>query len=85
MVLFPALGIAFGASCCLSVPILFTVVVPSAAALASLLWVYDLTYFLFPPFAVVLLYLNLYSVAKITANVRLATDGRAPVIPSATG
>ena len=82
MVLFPALGIAFGASCCLSVPILFTVVVPSAAALASLLWVYDLTYFLFPPFAVVLLYLNLYSVAKITANVKLATDGRSPAIPS---
>jgi hypothetical protein len=74
MVIFPALGIAFGASCCLSVPLLFTVAVPSAAALVSLLWVYDVTYFLFPPFAVVLLYLNLSSVRKITANVRLSGD-----------
>lgn len=82
MVLFPALGIAFGASCCLSVPLLFTVVVPSAAALASLLWVYDLTYFLFPPFAVVLLYLNLYSVGKMTMNMKLASEATGPVIPT---
>ena len=82
MVLFPALGIAFGASCCLSVPLLFTVVVPSAAALASLLWVYDVTYFLFPPFAVALLYLNLYSVGKITANMEMSSQGKVPAIPS---
>jgi hypothetical protein len=82
MVLFPALGIAFGASCCLSVPLLFTVVVPSAAALASLLWVYDVTYFLFPPFAVALLYLNLYSVGKITANMEMSNEGKGPAIPS---
>jgi len=37
MVLFPALGIALGASCCLSVPLLVTVAVPTAAALSSLL------------------------------------------------
>ncbi|MGA2198832.1 MAG: hypothetical protein ABSG45_02730 [Nitrososphaerales archaeon] len=85
MVLFPALGIAFGASCCLSVPLLFTVVVPSAAALASLLWVYDVTYFLFPPFALVLLYLNLYSVGRITANVKLSSEAKEPVIPGAMG
>ncbi len=81
MVVFPALGIAFGASCCLSVPLLFTVVVPSAAALASLLWVYDLTYFLFPPFAVVLLYLNLYSVGKMTANMTAASEPTVPGPP----
>jgi hypothetical protein len=81
IVLFPALGIAFGASCCLSVPLLFTLAVPSAAALASLLWVYDVTYFLFPPFAVVLLYLNLNSVRKITANVELGASG----VPEPTG
>ncbi|MDA4136007.1 MAG: hypothetical protein OK449_03255 [Thaumarchaeota archaeon] len=78
MVLFPALGIALGASCCLSVPLLVTVAVPTAAALSSLLWVYDATYFLFPPFAVVLLYLNLYSVNRITANLKIgAGDGDA--------
>jgi hypothetical protein len=69
MVLFPALGIALGASCCLSVPILFSVVVPSAVVLSSSLWVYDATYFLFPPFAVILLYLNLYSVNRIATRV----------------
>lgn len=69
MVVFPALGIALGASCCLSVPILFTIAAPSALALSSSLWLYDATYFLFPPFALVLLYLNLYSVEKIAARV----------------
>lgn len=68
MVLFPALGIALGASCCLSVPILFTIAAPSALALSSSLWLYDATYFFFPPFAVILLYLNLYSVDKIAAR-----------------
>jgi hypothetical protein len=70
MVLFPALGIALGASCCLSVPILVTVVAPAAVALSSSLWVYDATYFFFPPLAIILLYLNLYSVDKIAANLR---------------
>jgi hypothetical protein len=70
MVLFPALGIALGASCCLSVPLLITVVAPSAVALSSSLWLYDATYFLFPPVAIVLLYLNLYSVGKLAAKVR---------------
>lgn len=69
MVIFPALGIALGASCCLSVPLLLTVVAPSAVVLSSSLWLYDATYFFFPPFAVILLYLNLVSVEKIAANV----------------
>jgi len=81
IVVFPALGIVFGASCCLSVPLLFTVAVPSAAALSSLLWVYDATYFLFPPFAVALLYLNFGSVRKITARVQKST-GRPSSIPT---
>jgi hypothetical protein len=74
MAFFPALGIALGASCCLSVPILITVAAPSAVALSSTLWAYDLTYFFFPPFAVVLLYLNLRSVEKIAAGVRLSAE-----------
>ncbi len=64
LLLFPALGIVLGASCCLSVPVLVTVAAPSALAVTSLVWVYDATYFLFPPFAVALLCLNLYSVSK---------------------
>jgi len=69
MVIFPALGIALGASCCLSVPLLVTVVAPSAVALSSSLWLYNATYFFFPPLAIVLLYLNLYSVDRIAAKV----------------
>jgi len=82
MVLFPALGIGLGASCCLTVPALFTVVAPGAVALSSSLWVYDATYFLFPPLAVVLLYLNLYSVDKIAANV-VQSAGKEPPPPMA--
>ncbi len=85
MVVFPALGIALGASCCLSVPILIAVAAPSAAALSSSIWLYDATYFLFPPFAVILLYLNLYSVDRIAANVRLSAekDGLTPSVVGA--
>lgn len=74
VLLFPALGIALGASCCLSVPLLFAVASPSAAVLTSSLWIYDATYFLFPPFAIVLLYLNLRSVNRITAKIRQSSE-----------
>lgn len=72
MVILPALGIILGASCCLSVPVLVTVAAPSAAVLSSSLWVYDATYFFFPLFAIVILYLNLRSVDKITASAVLS-------------
>jgi hypothetical protein len=73
MLVFPALGIVFGASCCLSVPVLVTLAVPTAAALSATLWLYDVTYFFFPLVAVVLLYLNLRSVNKIASNVVQST------------
>jgi hypothetical protein len=69
MLIFPAMGIVLGASCCLSVPVLITLAAPTAAALSASLWLYDVTYFFFPPFAVVLLYLNLRSVDKLASNV----------------
>jgi len=69
MLVFPALGIVLGASCCLSVPVLITLAAPTAAALSSTLWIYDVTYFFFPLIAVALLYLNLRSVNKIASNV----------------
>lgn len=74
MLIFPALGIVLGASCCLSVPVLIVLAAPSAAALSSSLWIYDATYFFFPPFAVVLLYLNLRSIGKITQKVSVTAD-----------
>lgn len=69
LLVFPALGIVLGASCCLSVPVLITLAAPTAAALSASLWLYDVTYFFFPLFAVVLLYLNLRSVDRIASNV----------------
>jgi hypothetical protein len=69
-VVLPALGIVFGASCCLSVAGLVSLVVPSASLLTSVVWIYYVTYFIFPAIAVVLLYLNLQSIQKISAGLR---------------
>ena len=66
-VVLPALGIVFGASCCLSVAGLVSIAAPSASLLTSVLWIYYVTFFLFPLIAVVLLYLNLRSVESISA------------------
>lgn len=71
-VLLPAIGIVFGASCCLSVAGLVSLVVPSAAELTSVLWVYFAIYFLLPSIAAVLLYLNLRSIDGIFAGLRSA-------------
>lgn len=69
-VLLPAVGIVFGASCCLSVAGLAGLVVPSVAELTSVLWVYFAIYFLLPSIAVVLLYLNLRSIEGISSGLR---------------
>ena len=63
---FPALGIVFGASCCLSVAGLVSLAIPSATLLTSVLWIYYATFFLFPVVAMVLLYLNLRSIGKLS-------------------
>ncbi|MGA1974019.1 MAG: hypothetical protein ABSG92_00055 [Conexivisphaerales archaeon] len=69
-VVLPALGIVFGASCCLSVAGLMSLTPPAAAVLASAAWIYYGTYFFFPSVAAVLLYLNLRSVERISAGLR---------------
>jgi hypothetical protein len=63
-VLLPAVGIVFGASCCLSVAGLISLAAPATALLTSSPWVYYATYFLFPCIAVGVLYLNLRSMAR---------------------
>lgn len=75
-VVFPALGIVFGASCCLSVAGIVSLVVPSAA-LTSIEWVYYATYFLLPLVAMVLLYLNLLSIRRISES--LLKGGGQPI------
>ena len=69
-VVLPALGVVFGASCCLSVAGLISLAVPAASLLTSVIWIYYVTYFIFPFVAVVLLYLNLLSIEKISAGLR---------------
>lgn len=63
-VVLPAIGIVFGASCCLSVAGLVTLAAPAASLLASDPWIYYSTYFLFPCVAVAVLYLNLRSMSS---------------------
>jgi hypothetical protein len=67
-VLLPALGIVLGASCCLSVAGLISLASPAAAVLTSSPWVYYVTYFLFPCIAIGVLYLNLRSMGRISAD-----------------
>ena len=72
----PALGIVFGASCCLSVAGLVSLAVPSASLLTSVIWIYYVTYFLFPCVAVVLLYLNFRSIERISTRLRSSLSQR---------
>lgn len=67
-VLLPAVGIVFGASCCLSVAGLISLAAPAAAVLTSSPWIYYVTYFLFPCIAVAVLYLNLRSMGRASAS-----------------
>ncbi|HML02833.1 MAG TPA: hypothetical protein VK487_05600 [Candidatus Bathyarchaeia archaeon] len=76
LVVLPALGIVLGASCCLSVPFLIAFAVPSIAVLTSIVWLFYLTYFIFPPFAIAVLCLNLYSIEKISAKAAPMATGR---------
>ena len=62
----PALGIVFGASCCLSVAGLISLASPAAAILTSSPWIYYVTYFLFPCIAVLVLYLNLRAMGRVS-------------------
>lgn len=71
-VVLPALGIVLGASCCLSVAGILSLISPAASATLLEPWVYYSTYFLLPAFAMILLYLNLLSVNKISASLELS-------------
>ena len=57
-IVMPATGIVLGASCCMSVPALLSIVSPALAFINNLLWVFYLTYFVFPVLGAVVLKLN---------------------------
>lgn len=63
--LLPAVGVVLGASCCLSVPALVALIAPSVARSSLFDWVYSITYFFFPAFAIVVLYANARAADRI--------------------
>jgi len=65
-VILPALGIVLGATCCLSVAGLVSLASPTASLLNSTPSIYYTTYFLFPCLAMVILYLNLRSIERVS-------------------
>jgi hypothetical protein len=67
--LMPFTGIILGASCCMSLPLLLSIVAPSLQGAANLIWAFYLTYFLLPPLAVIVLKLNLDLASSIAAKV----------------
>jgi len=73
----PAVGVVLGASCCLSVPALISLASPSVVSNSQFLWVYSASYYLLPPFAVIVLVLNLISVDRIAETLR-GSPGRGP-------
>ncbi len=76
--LLPLVGLVLGASCCLSVPALISIAAPSATNNALFIWTYSATYYFFPPFAIVVLYLNLFSIDRITSNIRTSSTAGIP-------
>jgi len=69
----PTLGVALGASCCLSPPLLLALVAPVTAVVTYSLPAYYATYFAFPPLAMLALYLNARSTLKIYWKIRRET------------
>lgn len=64
----PLTGIALGASCCMSIPVLLSIADPALTVLSSLVWVFYLTYYAFPVLAAVVLKLNLDFATKTLAR-----------------
>jgi len=76
----PAVGVTLGVSCCLSPPLLLALVAPVTAAVTYSLPAYYTTYFTFPPLAMLALYLNQRSVARLRSNLvrRVGVEANRP-------
>lgn len=61
----PAVGVVLGASCCLSVPALVSITAPAFASTTTFAWIYTASYFLFPAFALAVLFVNVRAVERI--------------------
>ncbi|MDG6922559.1 MAG: hypothetical protein JRN67_04610 [Nitrososphaerota archaeon] len=70
IVLLPALGVAGGAACCLSIPLLISLAVPSAAILSESIWAYYIAYLGFPLATAVALKYNLDTTERLDSKFR---------------
>lgn len=61
----PAVGIFLGASCCMSLPVVLSIVSPSLEQAVAYGWVFYVTYFVLPVLGVVVLKLNLDLASRI--------------------
>jgi hypothetical protein len=84
----PTLGVAAGASCCLSLPILLTLVIPTVGALTYTVLASYAAFFLFPAATAYALYLNLHRTrilleryGRLAAQVPHDPDPRGEVSP----
>lgn len=83
--LMPFTGVVLGASCCMSLPLLLSMVSPSLSAANNLIWGFYVAYFVLPPLAIVLLKLNLDLTSKIGAKVQSSAANRPPQMSSRMG
>jgi hypothetical protein len=72
LVLLPTLGVVGGAACCLSLPILISLSIPTAAVLSNSPIVWYSAYFLFPSLTAVGLKLNMDSTMRLATKLSRA-------------
>jgi hypothetical protein len=65
----PLIGVVSGASCCISIPVLLSIAIPVAGALASSVFSAYIAYFLFPPATAVALKVNLDFTNKVAQKI----------------
>jgi hypothetical protein len=71
----PLTGIGLGATCCMSLPLILSIVDPALTDASSLIWAFYVTYFVFPVLAAVVLKLNLDLATKTAEKVAVLKSG----------
>ena len=74
-VLMPLTGVFLGASCCMSLPVLLSIVAPSLTDAASSGWAFYVAYFVLPPLAIVVLKLNFDLASRVAAKTKGSPAG----------
>jgi len=69
-VLLPLIGVVGGAACCLSLPVLISLIAPAAAAISNSPVAYYVASFVFPPVTAIALSINLNSTDKMANKLK---------------